>query len=87
MATQLRAVPPQPRSRFDQLSDQLDTADQHLPLHIDRLRYQIALFEQTYNMSSEDMVRALESRAIRETHEICFWLMQLDLLRDVTSEA
>lgn len=86
MATQLRAVAPQPRSCFDQLSDQLSNAEDHLPFQIERLKHQIALFERMYGMSSDEMVAALHARTISETHDIGLWLMQLDLLRDVTSE-
>lgn len=46
---------------------------------ISRLSAQIQAFEEQHSMTSDELRSALRKREVRETAEICRWLMLLDL--------
>lgn len=47
--------------------------------HLTYLNERIAEYEITYEMSSEAMVEALKTRRIKETADICSWMMLVDV--------
>lgn len=84
MATQLRVVSPTHRAPVEQILQDLAEANTRLPIQIAKLRQEVATYERIYGMSSEEMTTAVAEGKLSETHEICSWLMKLQLLDDVT---
>jgi hypothetical protein len=50
---------------------------------IEWLRNSISLFENTYGMSSDEMLAKVPSAEIEETDDICSWLIKADWLHNV----
>ena len=48
------------------------------------LNEKIAEYETTYEMSSETMVESLKNRKIKETADICSWMMLIDVRNQLT---
>jgi hypothetical protein len=53
---------------------------------IDDLNRRIAEFERRYEMSSETMQTAFADRSLRETAEIVYWLMLVDVRDGLLSQ-
>lgn len=85
MSTPLRIVSASKHTTLEQLVDDLSHAEERRPDQANRLRRKIATFERMYDMPSVDMKDAVASGQLSETHDICVWLMYLDLLDDVAS--
>lgn len=83
MTTTLRVVSPMKHTPLDQLMDEISHAEDRLPDQTNKLRRKIATFERMYSMPSAEMKKAVTSGQISETHDICMWLMYLELLDDV----
>lgn len=52
---------------------------------IARLEKKVQAFEQRNEMSSNDMLRQLQNGQIKETNEVCSWLMAISLLEETAA--
>lgn len=53
------------------------------PDHIAYLKKEVKKYEETHNMTSEEMKSKVESNEIQETDAICSWLMLLRRLENM----
>jgi len=83
MTSAQRVVSPMKRTTFEQLMEDIAHAEERLPDQANKFRHKIATFERMYSMSSAEMKQAVASGELSETHDICMWLMYLELLDDV----
>jgi len=81
MAEQLTIITSN-RSRLRPLvTSALERQKRLLALGITRTREQLAAFEKTYNMSSEEFERRLRTLELAETVDFTDWRMEIETLR------
>jgi len=85
MATNLRNSPKESTPVIDRLLADIARADDYLPEQVLKLRRQIAMYERIYGLSSGEMQSAVEDGRMVENHDVCEWLLKLELLHHVAS--
>jgi hypothetical protein len=81
-------IPLSPRAQawYDDLMEQLDTVEERVPANIAKIKGTLGIYEQIYDMSTEEMREKLAAGEIEETDDICTWSQLITVLEMILSD-